>query len=190
MASSAKAAAPKKAATPAAKKIAALPTGSNGKSASAANTGNGAGSNAAVDIQPRLNQQKNAPMPTQRYGTVSQRLPIGLSESTRQGSVTMLNQLLADTTDGVARLIAARMSVTLGQDVIVDNKAGAGGVIGTKFVAQAKPDGQTLLLGHIATNAIAPAVHSPRPYDPVADFESIGFIGSTASVLVVPAKGP
>jgi len=93
-------------------------------------------------------------------------------------------------TDGVARLIAARMSVTLGQDVIVDNKAGAGGVIGTKFVAQAKPDGQTLLLGHIATNAIAPAVHTPRPYDPVADFESIGFIGSTASVLVVPAKGP
>lgn len=93
-------------------------------------------------------------------------------------------------TDGVARLIAARMSVTLGQDVIVDNKAGAGGVIGTKFVAQAKPDGRTLLLGHIATNAIAPAVHTPRPYDPVADFESIGFIGSTASVLVVPAKGP
>lgn len=92
-------------------------------------------------------------------------------------------------TDGVARLIAARMSVTLGQDVIVDNKAGAGGVIGTKYVAQAKPDGQTLLLGHIATNAIAPAVHTPRPYDPVADFESVGFIGSTASVLVVPAKG-
>ncbi len=93
-------------------------------------------------------------------------------------------------TDGIARLIAARLSVTLGQDVIVDNKAGAGGVIGTKFVAQAKPDGYTLLLGHIATNAIAPAVHAPRPYDPVSDFESIGFIGSSASVLVVPSKGP
>jgi tripartite-type tricarboxylate transporter receptor subunit TctC len=93
-------------------------------------------------------------------------------------------------TDGIARLIAARLGLTLGQDVIVDNKAGAGGVIGTKFVAQAKPDGYTLLLGHIATNAIAPAVHTPRPYDPVSDFESIGFIGSSASVLVVPAKGP
>src|SRR6476469_4988906 len=53
--------------------------------------------NAAVNIQPLLNQQQNAPAPTQRYGTVAQRLPIGLSEATRQESVTMLNQLLADT---------------------------------------------------------------------------------------------
>jgi tripartite-type tricarboxylate transporter receptor subunit TctC len=93
-------------------------------------------------------------------------------------------------TDGIARLVAARLSVTLGNDVVVDNKAGAGGVIGTKFVAQAKPDGHTLLLGHIATNAIAPAVYTPRPYDPVADFAPIGFIGSSASVLVVPTDGP
>ncbi|MCC3152065.1 DNA starvation/stationary phase protection protein [Hymenobacter sp. BT770] len=99
MASSAKAAAPKstatkKAAAPAAKKSTA---GGNGKSTAGANSGKGAGSNAAVDIQPRLNQQQNAPSPTQRYGTVSQRLPIGLSEPTRRDSVTMLNQLLADT---------------------------------------------------------------------------------------------
>lgn len=93
-------------------------------------------------------------------------------------------------TDGIARLVAARLSVTLGSEVVVDNRAGAGGVIGTRFVAQAKPDGHTLLLGHIATNAIAPAVYSPRPYDPVADFAPIGFIGSSASVLVVPTDGP
>ena len=96
MASPAKAApkssaSPKKAA-PVAKAAAAPKASANGKG----NTGNGAGSNAAVDIQPRLNQQQNAPAPTQRYGTVSQRLPIGLGESTRQESVTMLNQLLAD----------------------------------------------------------------------------------------------
>ena len=54
-------------------------------------------SNPAVNIQPILNQQNNAPAPTQKYGTVSQRLPIGLNEQTRQSSVTMLNQLLADT---------------------------------------------------------------------------------------------
>ncbi|HEX8507011.1 MAG TPA: DNA starvation/stationary phase protection protein [Hymenobacter sp.] len=85
----AKKAAPQKAAS-ATQKTALVPVTS-------ANTGNGAGSNAAVDIQPRLNQQQNAPSPTQRYGTVSQRLPIGLSEPTRRESVEMLNQLLADT---------------------------------------------------------------------------------------------
>ena len=84
-----KTAAPKKAAAPAAKKAPAKAT--------AANTGKGAGTNAAVDIQPILNQQNHAPAPTQRFGTVSQRLPIGLDEATRHGSVTMLNQLLADT---------------------------------------------------------------------------------------------
>jgi len=82
-----KAAAPKKAAAPAAKKSA--PAGnSNGK---------GVGTNAAVNIQPVLNQQNHAPAPTQRFGTVSQRLPIGLNEAARHSSVTMLNQLLADT---------------------------------------------------------------------------------------------
>jgi starvation-inducible DNA-binding protein len=99
MAPSAKAAAPKGAASNKATAAAASKStaGSNGKSTRGANAGKGAGSNAAVDIQPRLNQQQNAPMPTQRYGTVSQRLPIGLSEKIRQDSVTMLNQLLADT---------------------------------------------------------------------------------------------
>lgn len=89
MAPSAKPAAPKaavlkKAAAPAAQKPA------TGKSRAA-------GSNPAVSIQPILNQQNHAPAPIQKYGTVSQRLPIGLDENTRQSSVTMLNQLLADT---------------------------------------------------------------------------------------------
>ena len=82
MASSAKTASPK---APAAKQ------------AASDNAGKGAGTNAAVDIQPVLNQQNHAPAPTQRFGTVSQRLPIGLDEATRQSSVTDLNQLLADT---------------------------------------------------------------------------------------------
>ena len=89
MASSAKTAAPKAAA--------ATKTASAAKkTASAGNVGKGAGSNAAVDIQPVLNQPNHAPAPTQRFGTVSQRLPIGLDEPTRQQSVTGLNQLLAD----------------------------------------------------------------------------------------------
>ena len=92
MASPAKSPAAKGTAT---KKTPAPAATSNGKSTG--ETGKGAGSNAAVDIQPRLNQQQNAPAPIQLYGTVSQRLPIGLSENVRKSSVTMLNQLLADT---------------------------------------------------------------------------------------------
>ena len=92
MASPAKSPAAKGTAT---KKTPASAATSNGKSTG--ETGKGAGSNAAVDIQPRLNQQQNAPAPIQLYGTVSQRLPIGLSENVRKSSVTMLNQLLADT---------------------------------------------------------------------------------------------
>ena len=92
MASPAKSPAAKGTAT---KKAPAPAATSNGKSTG--ETGKGAGSNAAVDIQPRLNQQQNAPAPTQLFGTVSQRLPIGLSENVRKSSVTMLNQMLADT---------------------------------------------------------------------------------------------
>ena len=92
MASPAKSPAAKGTAT---KKAPAPAATSNGKSTG--ETGKGAGSNAAVDIQPRLNQQQNAPAPIQLYGTVSQRLPIGLSENVRKSSVTMLNQMLADT---------------------------------------------------------------------------------------------
>ena len=87
MAPSAKVAAPK--AATAKKAAPATPKATSAATASQ--------SNPAVNIQPILNQQNHAPAPTQKYGTVSQRLPIGLNENTRQSSVTMLNQLLADT---------------------------------------------------------------------------------------------
>lgn len=141
---------------------------------------------------------------SQRFKTVASILMLGLIGTVANGSwagvekasypTRTVNIIVAGpaggATDGIARLIAIRMGVSLGRDFIVDNKSGGGGVIGTKFVVQAKPDGYTLLLCHIATNAIAPAVHHPRPYDPVAVFESIGFIGSSPSLLVVPTQGP
>ncbi|MDO7875722.1 DNA starvation/stationary phase protection protein [Hymenobacter sp. ASUV-10] len=95
MATSAKTTASK--AAPAKKPAAQAAVRSNGNGNSKATTGKGAGSNPAVDIQPILNQQQNAPAPTQKFGTVAQRLPIGLDEPTRRKSVEMLNQLLADT---------------------------------------------------------------------------------------------
>ena len=91
-----KAAAAKKAAAPAAKKPAA-PAAKKAAAPAAANRSASTGSNPAVNVQPILNQQNHAPAPIQKYGTVTQRLPIGLEDKVRLGSVTMLNQMLADT---------------------------------------------------------------------------------------------
>ena len=76
---------------PAPAKKASTPTAKKAPAAKAGQT------NSAVSVQPLLNQQQHAPAPTQKFGTVSQRLPIGLDEKTRQASVEMLNQMLADT---------------------------------------------------------------------------------------------
>lgn len=93
-------------------------------------------------------------------------------------------------TDGVARVLAQAFSAQLAREVIVDNKPGAGGTIGSKFVSQSKNDGHTLLLGHIGTNVLSPLMQTPMPYDPAKGFTPIGQIGNTASVLLVPAGGP
>ncbi|WP_170984841.1 tripartite tricarboxylate transporter substrate binding protein [Roseomonas sp. AR75] len=92
--------------------------------------------------------------------------------------------------DLVARLLAPRLSEKLGQGVVVENRAGAAATIGTDQVAKAEPDGLTLLISTAAGNGLAPAVYPRLPYDPVADFTHIGFIGALpATLLVKPALG-
>ncbi|NDZ14054.1 tripartite tricarboxylate transporter substrate binding protein [Variovorax sp. WS11] len=91
-------------------------------------------------------------------------------------------------TDAIARIAASELSQNLGQSVVVDNRAGAGGIIGTKVVAGAAPDGHTLLMGQVATNAIVPALIKPRPYDPLGDFVPVALIGTAPDLLVVSAK--
>jgi tripartite-type tricarboxylate transporter receptor subunit TctC len=91
-------------------------------------------------------------------------------------------------TDSIARLLAADLTSHLKQSVVVDNKAGAGGIIGTKALLNAAPDGHTLLMGHVATNAIVPAVVKPKPYDPVADFTPVAMVGTAPELLVVSAQ--
>lgn len=91
-------------------------------------------------------------------------------------------------TDAIARLIAADFSESLKQSFVVDNRAGAGGIIGTKHVTSAAADGHTLLMGHVATNAIVPALVKPKPYDPVSDFVAVGIVGTAPDLLVVSAK--
>ncbi|HUP94896.1 MAG TPA: tripartite tricarboxylate transporter substrate binding protein [Burkholderiales bacterium] len=86
--------------------------------------------------------------------------------------------------DTIARLIGQRLSQTLKQQLLVDNRAGAGGLIGAENVAKSPPDGYTLLLGNVATLAIIPNVQKKVPYDPLKDFEPVSLI-ATAPLLVV-----
>ena len=77
-------------------------------------------------------------------------------------------------TDIPARLLSARMAEFLGQQIIVDNRPGAGGNLGTDLAAKAPPDGYTILLGSISSFAINPGLYKKMPYDPIKDFEPIG----------------
>lgn len=86
--------------------------------------------------------------------------------------------------DSTARALAPSLAKTLGQPVVIDNRAGAGGTIGSNIVARAQPDGYTLMLGSTATNATAPAFMKAN-YDPVKSFTAIGGISTTPSVVVI-----
>jgi len=95
-------------------------------------------------------------------------------------------------TDIVARIVAAKMTELLGQQVLVDNRAGAGGKIGSDAVAKAAPDGYTLVLATVSTHSVNPTLYKTVPYDPVKDFTPIGRVGDIPLLLsvhkAVPAK--
>lgn len=88
------------------------------------------------------------------------------------------------TVDVIARMIAERLGPGLGQTVVVDNRAGAGGAIGAEAAARAAPDGYTLLLGTGSTHGTNPAVNKKLPYDPVKDFTPIAMLARTPYILV------
>ena len=94
------------------------------------------------------------------------------------------------TTDLLARAIAPRLSERLHQPVIVENRAGAGGVIGSQAVARAPGDGYTLLFGTIASHAILPVLQKPAPYDALKDFAPVTQVASTPNVLVANPQLP
>jgi len=93
-------------------------------------------------------------------------------------------------TDLVARLIAARMVSELGQQIVIDNRGGAGGNIGSAVVAKANPDGYTILMGTVATHALNPALYKKMPYDAVKDFTPISLLALIPNVLVVTPNFP
>ena len=93
-------------------------------------------------------------------------------------------------TDIVARIVAQRLGERLGQTVVVENKAGAGGTIGADATAKSPPDGYTLTLGTTSTHAIAAGAYSKLPYDPVKDFTHISLVAITPYLLVVNPQVP
>ena len=90
--------------------------------------------------------------------------------------------------DNSARQIAPRLSEALGQQVIVDNRPGAGGTIASAFVATSKPDGYTILLGNAPSHGLAPSIYKQLSYDPVKDFTAIGRIDTAVYVLAISRK--
>jgi tripartite-type tricarboxylate transporter receptor subunit TctC len=90
----------------------------------------------------------------------------------------------------VARAVSDKMSEALGQKIIIDNRAGAGGTIGTKAVAGSAPDGYTIALGYTGTLAIGPSLYINAGYDPRKDFAPIGMIGNAPNSLVVHPSFP
>jgi tripartite-type tricarboxylate transporter receptor subunit TctC len=92
--------------------------------------------------------------------------------------------------DILGRVVAQKLSEQLGQQLVVDNRAGAGGVIAAQAAANAVPDGYTLLLGGTATMSINPHLHRNLGYDPIKDFASISLIGTSPSLVTINASLP
>lgn len=93
-------------------------------------------------------------------------------------------------TDIFARAVSQKLGERLGTSVMVDNKPGAGGSIGSDLAAKSPADGYTLLLSTSSTHSIAPSFGAKLPYDPVADFTPIAHVGNAPSILLVPNSAP
>jgi tripartite-type tricarboxylate transporter receptor subunit TctC len=94
------------------------------------------------------------------------------------------------TADTISRILAPKLSAALGTQVIVENKPGAGGTIGSDLAAKAAPDGYTLVISHASPLGIAPGIYPKLPYNVVTDFSHVALIGHTPNVLIVPADSP
>src|SRR5258708_431008 len=92
--------------------------------------------------------------------------------------------------DALARIVGEKLSAALGQQVVVDNRGGGGGNIGTRAVAKSPPDGYTLLLGHTGTISINPSLYANAGYDPRKDFAPIGLMASMPVVLLAHPSFP
>ena len=120
---------------------------------------------------------------------------VAMGESAAQSYPTRSIRLVAPSTPGdapdvIARLVAERLSVVLGQQVVVENRPGAGGVVGSEIVAKAAPDGYTLIMGNAGSHGINAAVYSALPYNILKDFAPISQIAVAPNIFVVNPEIP
>jgi len=93
-------------------------------------------------------------------------------------------------TDTIARLIGQKLDEALGQQVIIDNRPGAGGNLGVDYVAKSAPDGYTLIFGHVGTFGFGPSLYDKLPYDPIRDFAPVALFAMVPNMLVVHPSLP
>lgn len=117
--------------------------------------------------------------------------PLRASAAWPERPVTMIVPFAAGgPTDVVARIVGEHMGRTLGQQVVIENVAGAGGTTGITRAAQSAPDGYTIMMGHMGTHGAAPAVYPNLKYDPAKDFAPIGLAAGTPIVIVARKSFP
>lgn len=92
--------------------------------------------------------------------------------------------------DLVNRILATRLTEVLGQQVVIDNRSGAGGNVGADIAAKSTPDGYTLFACGVASHGVSPAIYKKLPFDPIKDFEPISMIGTTPNVLILHPSVP
>jgi tripartite-type tricarboxylate transporter receptor subunit TctC len=93
-------------------------------------------------------------------------------------------------TDIMGRMVAQRLNDALAMQVVIDNRGGAGGLIGTEMAARANPDGHTLMIGSVSTICMNPSLHKNLSFDPIRDLAPVSLVASTPSMLVVGSTLP
>ncbi len=117
--------------------------------------------------------------------------PQAMAQSWPSQSITIVSPYPAGgITDQLSRIVAGELSKRLGQTVLVENKLGAGGAIAMQAVARAPHDGYTLVMGGSAVSTILPAINRNISYDPIRDFEPIGYVAALPMMMVIPAAIP
>lgn len=116
--------------------------------------------------------------------------PAGAQDFPKRAITLVVPFAAGGSTDVVGRVVAQKMGDILGQQIVVENAAGAGGNLGAARVARAEPDGYTILMGTVATHALNPLILKAKPYDPEKDFAPVSLLVVVPNVLVVNPQLP